>query len=137
MLLIVHSGWFYCLCNKYQEWELNYNGGRRLCPLCHIPDYFDNFEEEPDRAQFDLFKLKMFGFKLFPLLLECYVYYKRFLEVFSGRFCYSSRDRCTGEKKETSLKYQIKFNTAIKYFDFFLLNVFLSMLVNSFPSVSP
>ena len=114
MLLIVHSGWFYCLCNKYQEWELNYNGGRRLCPLCHIPDYFDNFEEEPDRAQFDLFKLKMFGFKLFPLLLECYVYGKRFLEAFRGRFCYSSRDRYTGEKKETSLKDQIKFNTAIK-----------------------
>ena len=126
MLLIIHNGWFYCFCNKYQGCELNYNCGQRLCPFCRIPDYLTNFEEELDCAQFDLFQLKMFGFKLFPMLLERYVYDKRSLEAFSGHFYYSSRDRYTGEKNETSLKDQIKFNTDLKkrnskkkYFDFF------------------
>lgn len=45
------------------------------------------------------------------MLLECYVYDKQSLEAFSGHFYYSSRDRYTGEKTETSLKDQIKFTT--------------------------
>lgn len=68
MLLIIHNGWFYCFCNKYQGCELNYNCGQRLCPFCRIPDYLTNFEEELDCAQFNLFQPKMFGFKLFPML---------------------------------------------------------------------
>ena len=86
----------------------------------------NNFEKYLDRAQLDLFKLKQFGFKLFPMLLECYVFDKRSLEAFSGRFYYSFRDRYTGQKNETSLKHQIEFTTDLKrrngekkYFDFF------------------
>ena len=104
ILLIVRNGWFRSFCNKYQGCELNYNRRRRFCLLCCIPDYFDNFEEELDHAQLDFFKLKMFDFKLFSLLLECYVYEKRSLEALSGHFYYSSRDRYTTEKNEMFLK---------------------------------
>ena len=114
MLLITRKGWFYCFCNKYKGCELDYNQGWRLCRLCQIPVYLNNFEEYLDRAQFDLFKLKRFDFKLFPMLLECYVYDKQSLEAFSGRFHYSSRDRHTGSKNETSLQDQTKFTTDLK-----------------------
>lgn len=50
------------------------------------------------------------------------------LEAFQWMY-YSSRDRYTGQKNETSLKDQIEFTTDIKrrnkkkkYFDFFLLS---------------
>ena len=125
MLLIVHNGYHYCFCNKYRGCKLDYNRGRLLCPLCQIPVYLNNFEEYLDRAQFDLFKLKQFGFKLYPMLLECYVFNKRSLEAFSGHFCYSSRT-ITQTKNETSLKHQIEFTTDLKrrngekkYLDFF------------------
>ena len=126
MQLIIHNGWFYCFCNKYQGCEFDYNRVRRLCALCRMPDYLSNFEEVLDRAQFDIHALKMFGFKSFPLLLGCYVYNKRSLQAFSGHFYYSSRDCYTVEKLETSLKDQIKSNTDLKirngqenYFIFF------------------
>ena len=98
-IYIVHNSYHYCFCNKYHSCELDYNQGRLLHPLCQIPVYLNNFEEYLDRAQFDLFKLKQFGFKLYPMLLECYVYDKRSLESFSGHFYYSPTDRYTGQKK--------------------------------------
>lgn len=113
MLLILHNGWFCCFCNKFQGYELNYNHGQGLCLLCWIPDYLTNFEEELDRAQFGLFKLKVFGLKLFPMLLECYIYNKQSLEAFSRHFYYSPRDRYTGEKNK-SFKDQIKFKNDLK-----------------------
>ena len=112
--------------HKYHGCECDYNQGRKLCPLCQILIYLNNFQKHLDLAQFDLFKLKQFGFKLFPLLLECYVYNKRSLEAFSGHFYYLSRDHYTGQKNETSLNDEIEFTTdikcrngEIKYFDFF------------------
>ena len=105
---------------------MSHNLGQGLCPLCTIPIYLSRYEEELDRNQFNLFALKRFGFKLFPLLMECYRVDQRFLEAFSGRFCYSSRDLYTGQKSETPLKELIKFTSKIKevysekkYFDFF------------------
>ena len=88
--------------------------------------YLSNFEEDPDRCQFDIHALKIFGFKLFSLLLECCCVDKWSLKAFNGDFYYSSRDCYPGEKTETSLKEQIKFTTDLKnrngkkkYFDFF------------------
>ena len=37
MQLIIHNGWFYCFCNKYQGCEFDYNRVRRLCALCRMP----------------------------------------------------------------------------------------------------
>ena len=126
MLLITHNSWFYCFCWKYEGCELSHNRGRALCPLCIISIYLSEYEEELDRNQFNLFALKQFDFELFPLLMECYRVNQRSLESFSGHFCYSSRDRYTGQKSEAPLKEQIKFTTKIKevngekkYFDFF------------------
>ena len=93
ILLITHNVWFYCFSEKYQGCKLDYNQRWRLC------------------AQFDVHVLKIFGFKLIPSLLKGYCVDKRSLETFSGHFYYSSRDRYTGEKTETSLKDQIKFTT--------------------------
>ena len=107
MLLITYNGWFYCFCCKYQSCDLNYNCGRELCPLCIILTYLSEYEEELDRNQFNLFKLKQFGFKLFPILFGCYRGSKRSLEAFSGDFCYSSRDYYTGQKNETLLREKI------------------------------
>lgn len=125
MLLITHNGWFYCFGNKYQGCEFSYNRGHGLCPLCRIPAYLSGYEEELDWNPFNLFKLKQFGSKLFPLLLECYCISKRCLKAFSGDFCYSSRDHYTGQKSDTPLREEIKFRTKFKrngekkYFDFF------------------
>ena len=67
------------------------------------------------------------GWKLCPLC-QILIYKKRSLEAFQWMY-YSSRDRYTGQKNETSLKDQIEFTTDIKrrnkkkkYFDFFLLS---------------
>ena len=111
ILLITHNVWFYCFSEKYQGCKLDYNQRWRLCPLRRIPTYLSNYEEELDCAQFDVHVLKIFGFKLIPSLLKGYCVDKRSLETFSGHFYYSSRDRYTGEKTETSLKDQIKFTT--------------------------
>ena len=67
MLLITHNGFFYCFCDKFHGCELNYNQEQRHCPLCWIPTYLTNFEEEINRSQFEVHLLKIFGLKLTPL----------------------------------------------------------------------
>ena len=123
MLLITHNGWFYCFCEKYHGRELDYNQGRRLCPLCQMPIYLNNFEGYLNSAQFDLFKLKQFGFKLFPMLMECY--------SISGCWKLSVDisillPGTVTQDKKTKL-HQIEFTTDLKrrnrekkYFDFFI-----------------
>ena len=107
-LICFNNGFFYCFCNRYQGCELNNNLGWRLCLLCQIPVHFRDFKEELDRNQYNLMYLKQFAFRLYPFLEECYKVDQRSLEVFSGHYVYSSRDRYTGQKSEVSLKEMIE-----------------------------
>lgn len=76
---------------KYQGCEKDYYFGRDFCPLCCIKIYFwhdlGNFDEYLDRIQFNLSKLKVYIFKLYPFLMKCYHVDKGSLEAFSGHMC--------------------------------------------------
>ena len=78
------------ICDRYQGCKLDYNQERRL--------YFQNFEEELDRNQYNLTNLKQFAFHLFPFLEECYKVDKGSPEAFSGHYHYSLRDQYTRQK---------------------------------------
>ena len=97
LLVICYNNDYYSFCNKYHGCEKNYNFGRDLCALCRIKIYFwqdlMNFEENLNRNQYNLSKLRSYAFKLYPFLMECYRVDKRSLEAFSGHYVSSCRSR--------------------------------------------
>ena len=84
--------------HKDQGCELNYNCSQELCQ----------------------FELKQFGFKLFPLLLECYCVIKRSLEAFfQGSFYWSKKwDSIERTKLQPNFK-----KRWIKIFWFFFIRI--------------
>ena len=119
------------ICDRYQGCKLDYNQERRLCPLCQILVYFQNFEEELDRNQYNLTNLKQFAFHLFPFLEECYKVDKGSPEAFSGHYHYSLRDQYTRQKNEISSKDMIEYKEDLKKRNG-EKNIFVFLLIFSF-----